>query len=414
MKKMEINQYFYLFSFKPQLLMDERIRVERKYKNKAVDIIKRRGKMLLPKLLELIRSTPIEKIEELAQSLKKMEVLLLIYDDYPFPNENQETVLKINRILTSRYSIEVGKTAWTIFQHQFEEVLLQDLLRGVYHVDRFGFLLLDDRLQERMEHAVCHKGGMVQGLTSMVLSMDMKTKDIFDKLKVEEESKLEATLMKNVLEQGLATDELINRDGTEFIVRLLDKYPMDEYKLLIRIYLEARKFNQFHANLIQQAVDRLRDPRERITDWEFLSDEAVEEVKRWLIQKKLQIIFKDDQDNKRLNYWKRFIDYMQDVELIQDPMIAFIYFDKFVVVEYGQMGAAYFYHREGFDQIIHPISTSYSFKNSRSRTNKEAMLKVPERTRKGIPLYIDKLGHHGRNWADKFDYYMRYYLDGVF
>ncbi len=414
MKRMEINQYFYLFSFKPQLLTDERIRVERKFKNKAVDIIKRRGKMLLPKLLELIRITPIEKIEELAQSLKKMEVLLLIYDDYPFPNENQETVLKINRILTSRYSIEVGKTAWTIFQHQFEELLLQDLLRRVYQVDRFGFLLLDDRVQERMEHAIYHKGGMVQGLTSMVLSMDMKTKDIFDTLKVEGESKLEATLMKSILEQGLATDQLINRDGTEFIVRLLDKYPMEEYKHLIKIYLEARKYKQFHANLIQQAVERLRDPRERMIDWEFLSDAALEEVKRWLIQKKLQIIFKDDQDNKRLNYWKRFIDYMQDVELIQDPMIAFIYFDKFVVVEYGRIGAAYFYHREGFDQIIYPISTSYSFKNSRSRTNKEAMLKIPERTRKGIPLYIDKLGHHGRNWTGKFDNYMRHYLDGVF
>lgn len=411
---MEINQYFYLFSFKPQLLTDERIRVERKYRNKAADIIKRRGKMLLPKLLELIRSTPKEKIEELAQSLKKMEVLLLIYDDYPFPNETEETVLKINQILTMRYSIEVGKTAWGIFQYQFEDSLLQDLLRRVYQVDRFGFLLLDGRLQEQLEYAIYHKDGMVEGLTSVLLSMDMKTKDIFDTLKIEAESKLEAILMKSILEQGLATDRLINRDGTEFIVRLLDKYPMDEYKLLIKVYLEARKYNQFHANLIQQAVERLRDPRERITDWEFLSEEALEEVKRWLIQKKLQIIFKDDQDNKRLNYWKRFIDYMQDVELIQDPMIAFIYFNKFVVVEYGQMGAAYFYHREGFDQIIHPISTSYSFKNSRSRTNKEGMLKVPEYTRRGIPLFIDKLDHRGRYWADKFDDYMRYYLDGVF
>ena len=414
MKKMEINQYFYQFSFKPQLLTDERIRVERKYKNKAADIIKRRGKMLLPKLLELIRSTPSEKIEELAQSLKKMEILLLIYEEYPFPNENQETVLKINKILTARYSNEVGKTAWGIFQHQVEEPMLQDLLRRVYQVDRFGFLLLEDPLQERLEHAIYHKDGIVQGLTSMLLSMDMRTKDIFNTLKVEAESKLEANLMKSILEQGLASDQLINRDGSEFIAKLLDKYPMDEYKILVKIYLEARKFNQFHNILIQQAVERLRDPRERLTDWEFLIEQALEEVKRWLIQKKLQIIFKDDQDNKRLNYWKRFIDYMQDVELIQDPMIAFIYFDKFVVVEYGKMGASYFYHRGGFNQIIHPISTSYQFRNSRSRTTKEGMLKVPEPTKSGIPLFINKLGHLGGNWTDKFDYYMRYYLDGVF
>lgn len=105
---------------------------------------------------------------------------------------------------------------------------------------------------------------------------------------------------------------------------------------------------------------------------------------------------------------------MQDVELVQDPMIAFIHFDNFVVVEYGQMGAAYFYHREGFEKIIRPISTSPTFRNSRSRSNKESMLKVPESSRAGVQLFIEKLGHHGRSWDDKFDSYMRQYLNGRF
>ncbi|MDO7907573.1 EH signature domain-containing protein [Paenibacillus sp. JX-17] len=411
---MEINQYFYLFSFKPQLLSEERVKIEQKYKNKAADIIKKRGKMLLPKLLEIIRSTPSESIAELAQGLKKMEVLMLIYEDYPFPEESVETVQKINQILTARYCIEVGKTAWVLFQHQYEQSLLQDLLKRIYTVDQFGFLLLEDELLLGMEEAVLHKEGMAQGLLSLLLKTNLKTKDAFHLLKIEEESKLEAALMKGILSNGLAADRIINRDGTEFIVRLLDNYPMDEYKSLIKIYLEPRKYNQFHAKIIQQAVERLRDPRERSADWEFLSEASVGEVKRWLIQKKLQIIFENDQDNQRLNYWKRFIDYMEDVELIQDPMIAFIYFDKFVVVEYGSIGAAYFYHRDGFDQIIHPISTSSSFSNSRNSAKKESMLKVPESTKGGILLFIDKLDHRGGRWNDKFDNYMRYYLDGVF
>ncbi|QCT01571.1 hypothetical protein E6C60_0850 [Paenibacillus algicola] len=411
---MEINKYFYMFSFEPQLLTEERHRVERKFENKAADIIKRRGKMLLPNLLELIRSTPMDQIEGLAKKLKKMEVLLLIYEDYPFPDENPETVFKINQILTARYSNEVGKTAWNMYQHLISDNMLQDLLRRIFQVDQFGFLLLEVRLQRNLEQAIFHIDGMVQGMTSMLLSLDMGIKDVFEKLKVEENSKLEMSLMKRVLEQGLSTDFIINRDGTEFIARLLDTYPMDEYKQLIKIYFEARSYDHFHAVLTQQAIDRLRDPRERLTDWHFLNDQAVGEVKRWLIQRKLQIIFKDDQDNKRLNYWKRFIDHMRDVELIQDPMIAFIYFDQFVVVEYGNIGAAYFYHREGFDNIIQPISTSHTFRNSRSRTKKEYMLKVPEPIKKGHPLFINKLGHHGRYWTDKFDEHMRYYLDGVF
>ncbi|WP_339178426.1 hypothetical protein [Paenibacillus sp. FSL R5-0701] len=411
---MEINQYFYQFSFKPQLLTEERIKMERKYKNKQADIIRQRSRMLLPKLLEIIRATPMENVEELAHSLKKMEVLMLIYSEYPFPNENQDTRQKINRILTARYSVEVGKTAWVIFQHQYEEPYLLDLLRSIYQVDQFGFLLLDDKIQHHMENAMYHESGMVQGITSALLLTGIKMTDTFHALKIEEESKLESTLMRKILEQGLSQDHMINRDGTDFIVRLLENYSMHEYKQLIKNYFEPRKYTQFHVAIVQQAVARLRDPRERVTDWQFLSSGALEEVKRWLIQKKLQILFENDQDNQRLNYWKRFIDYMQDVELVQDPMIAFIHFDNFVVVEYGKMGAAYFYHREGFEKIIRPISTSPTFRNSRSRSNKESMLKVPESSRAGVQLFIEKLGHHGRSWDDKFDSYMRQYLNGRF
>ncbi|MCW3791534.1 hypothetical protein OM416_08080 [Paenibacillus sp. LS1] len=411
---MEINQYFYQFSFKPQLLTEERIKMERKYKNKQADIIRQRSRMLLPKLLEIIRATPMENVEELAHSLKKMEVLMLIYSEYPFPNENQDTRQKINRILTARYSVEVGKTAWVIFQHQYEEPYLLDLLRSIYQVDQFGFMLLDDKIQYHMDNVMYHKSGVVQGITSALLLMGTKTTDAFHALKIEQESKLESTLMRKILEQGLSQDHMINRDGTDFIVRLLENYSMHEYKQLIKNYFEPRKYTQFHVAIVQQAVARLRDPRERVTDWQFLSSGALEEVKRWLIQKKLQILFENDQDNQRLNYWKRFIDYMQDVELIQDPMIAFIHFDNFVVVEYGQMGAAYFYHREGFEKIIRPISTSPTFRNSRSRSNKESMLKVPESSRAGVQLFIEKLGHHGRSWDDKFDSYMRQYLNGRF
>lgn len=161
---MEINQYFYQFSFKPQLLTEERIKMERKYKNKQADIIRQRSRMLLPKLIEIIRATPMEDVEELAHSLKKMEVLMLIYSEYPFPNENQDTRQKINRILTARYSVEVGKTAWVIFQHQYEEPYLLDLLRSIYQVDQFGFMLLDDKIQYHMDNVMYHKSGVVQGL----------------------------------------------------------------------------------------------------------------------------------------------------------------------------------------------------------------------------------------------------------
>ncbi|AIQ62418.1 hypothetical protein PSTEL_04150 [Paenibacillus stellifer] len=342
-----------------------------------------------------------------------MEVLMLIYEDYPFPDESLDTVYKINQILTARYSIEVGKTAWVLFQHGYEEPVLEDLLQRIYSIDRFAFLGLEDELQHHLDQAFVNNQGTAEGLAAALFQMEMKTQDVLISLRIEKDSKLEAYLMRELLERGLADDRIIRRDGTDFIVRLLDKYSMDDYKVLIKNYLELRKYQQFHNMILQQAVDRLRDPRERAVDWQFLSSAALKEVNSWMIRKKLQVLFEKDPDNKRLNYWKQFIDYMQHVELIQDPMIAFIYFDKFAVVEFGEMGAAYFYHIEGFNSLIYPISNSSAFRNSRSRQNKESMLKVTEENRNGIPLFIVKLDHRG-NWVYKFDYYTREYLNGAF
>lgn len=91
--------------------------------------------------------------------------------------------------------------------------------------------------------------------------MGTNTTDAFHALKIEQESKLESTLMRKILEQGLSQDHMINRDGTDFIVRLLENYSMHEYKQLIKNYFEPRKYTQFHVAIVQQAVARLRDPR---------------------------------------------------------------------------------------------------------------------------------------------------------
>ncbi|WP_342564834.1 hypothetical protein NST84_06690 [Paenibacillus sp. FSL R7-0345] len=410
---MEINQFFYDFSFKPRLLVEERDKLEKKFKNREAAIIKHRGKLILPRLLEVIRSTDFDHLTELAQNLKKMEVLMLIYNDYPFPEESPETLAKINRILTARYSAVVGKTAWNIFQHQVDSSAVQDLLSLIYEVDSFGFLMLDEKLQAYMESAINHNNGLAEGLVYAVLMAGIKLDNAFHSLRIEKESNLESLLMDDVLKKALSSDEFIKREGTTFIVRVLNNYSMDEYKQLMRIYFENRDYTQFHTTIVQQAVERLRDPRERLTDWQFLNEGSIRQVQRWLIQRKLQIIFEKDQDNKRLNYWKRFIDYMSDVELIQDPMIAFIYFEEFVIVEYGNIGAAYFYHREGFDRFIHPMSRSKAFINSRSQQNREGMFKVPYSYEQGIPLFIRKLDHRG-GWQSRFDDSMREYLNGEF
>ncbi|NGZ74080.1 hypothetical protein [Saccharibacillus alkalitolerans] len=409
---MEINQYFYMLSFKPEKLVNERLKIEQKYSGKETELIKRRGKVLLPKLLEKIRSTPEEQIEELCKSLKKVEILLLIYEGYPFPKETAETVNKINQILTNRYSVVIGRAAWGLFQHLYASPPLQDLLRRIYLLDQFSFLNLPEHVKVHMRLFLSNKRDLLGGLAQALIRSEMLIQKAFELLKVESKSKLEAELMRQMFIEGMVTDSFIKREGVDFITQVLNGYPMNIYKEVMKCYLENRKYDQFHFGLMKQAIERLRDPRERMTDWEFLGKSALEEVQRWLIQDKLKKLFENDLDNKRFNYWRRFIDYMQDVQLMQNPMIAFIYFENFVIVEYGNIGAAYFYHREGFDKVILSIARSYKFVNSRSHQSKEAMLKIPLADYKGIPLFIDKLNHVGR-WQEKFDHYMRQYLGGT-
>jgi hypothetical protein len=91
----------------------------------------------------------------------------------------------------------------------------------------------------------------------------------------------------------------------------------------------------------------------------------------------------------------------------------FMDFGRFVVVEFGIMGAAYFYHKIGFEEYIRPIKHSDRFRRTRSIQTKESMFKDITKKKQGMDLFINKL-HHVGNWQGKFDSYMWHYLKDQF
>ena len=93
---------------------------------------------------------------------------------------------------------------------------------------------------------------------------------------------------------------------------------------------------------------------------------------------------------------------MEKVKPLKSPLVAFIYFKNFVVVEFGNMGAAYFYHREGFEKLIYPRINDYRFRNSRSESYREGKLKDTTIKSYDLDLFIIKLNHQG-NWPHRFD-----------
>lgn len=394
---------FYFFSYTPKKLIEERVSVQTNFSDAEKSVMKKRSKMNLPKLLEKIRQASYEQLHELIGTLTRIDILLLIYE-YPFPEETAETKQKINEILNQKYTPLVGKTVWMLFQQEVKDYYLQDLIKKAYWREKDTFLQIEDEFLQPMGKAFSQSGDLIYGLADELCKSKHQTKRILMKWKVKEGSVLEERLVYHMLEEGIGNDFIFKRDGTEEIINIMNRYSMNDYKTLMKLYIEARNHKEFHHTIMQEAINRLHNPNERMDDWIFLSEKGLEQVKRWLMANELKKFFDNDTNSKRFDYWKRYIDYMEKVIPLKFPLVAFIYFKNFVVVEFGNMGAAYFYHREGFEKFIYPLINNYRFTNSRSASTREGMLKDTNPQSGEIGLFITKLSHIPSNgWQRKFD-----------
>lgn len=390
---------FHLFSFHPKKLLTERIRVETKFGNIEEDVITMIAKDRLPKLLELIRATPFEKLEELIYS--RMDVQILLYE-YPYKEESVDTRKKINRVLLLKYVPLVGRTGWELFQHDTEDLFLHDLIRNSYFLDRDYFLNIDQEYLQPIGEAVLNKKGIVQGLSSYMATAKHAAQKVLSHWKIKEGSMLEKKIVLGMMKESRFSESIIARDSIAFVLRILKQCAMVEFKQLMKLYLEGKKHTAFHNKILERAISKLHDPRERMEDWEFLSESALNQVKRWLLSNELKRFFESDSNSERFDYWKRYIDYMEDVTLIKHPQAAIIYFTNLVVVEFGEIGAAYFYHKDGFiNTMLKKDINSYKFRNA-SKSTREKLLKCSELERERYSLFITKLDHRG-GWPRRFD-----------
>lgn len=414
---MDNNTYIFNFTFTPKKLSEARKTVQKRYEDIDMLTASQVSGLRLPKLLELIRQTPEEGIEKLAQQLRKTDIMVLLYQ-YPHFAESNDTQKKINLVISNRYSPTIGSYVWGVFQHDYQNIYVQDLLRRLFAIDQFGFLHVNNEaVTKGFITALTSKDGIAPSMVQMFTTGKTKTEQLLKTIKIKSESLLEDFLLFRMLQNGLFKDEILRRDSEGFICQLLERYPIHQYQELIKAYLEARNHEQFHPKLLEQAIKRLHDPRERMADWGFLSEFAINEVNRWLLEIELKKFFEGD-TNRRFEYWKRYLHYIKNVVQLKgrnDPKVAFIYFEDVVVVEFGNIGAAYFYHKRGFDRYILSRTTGNDF-GRKSVTAKENLLKETDRRKYGEPLFIHKLGHHGyfETWTAKFTRHMQEYMDGYY
>ncbi|SDT09254.1 EH_Signature domain-containing protein [Paenibacillaceae bacterium GAS479] len=418
---MNNDGYIYHFNFQPTKLRHAGREVQRRYEDMDRELAERVTAYRLPRMLEIIRMTPAEQITKWAETLKKTDVRVLLYQ-YPYSDESHDTQYKINIVISSRFTSSIGRYAWGgLFSHIYSNIYLQDLLRRMYNVDSFEFLITANvsGMQNAVREAIIDRSGIASGLVSYLTSASLCSSELIPKLQIKKGSPLESYLLFEMYKKGLRSDDFVKREGETTIRIKLEVYPVDEYKLLAKVYIEERNHASFHPRLMEQAILRLYDPRERPADWEFLNENSIAEVKRWLVINELKRFFEEDKNNDRFEYWSRYLHYIDDVIQLKgkdNPKVAFIYFNQFVVVEFGDMGAAYFYHRSGFDRWILPRTQDRSFRGSRSIPAKERKLKDISKSLYGEPLFINKLPHLGdpRNWKSKFTKHMQAYFSNDF
>ena len=178
-----------------------------------------------------------------------------------------------------------------------------------------------------MSKAFNQSSDIVHELAEVARKSKHRIKVTLTKWKVKQDSVLEERLVYHMLEKGISDDTLLNRDGIGEITNIMKRYSMNDYKTLMKLYIEARNHKDFHHTIMQEAIYRLYNPNERIDDWTFLLEKGLEQVKRWLMANELKKFFDNDANSKRFDYLRRYIDYMEKVIPLKSPLVAFIYFN---------------------------------------------------------------------------------------
>lgn len=402
-------------SFTPHKLVEARKYAEKKYKDAEEHFIRKLSQRKMPNLLAKIRAIPQdpETVRKFALSLSKIEVRILIYE-YPYYQEEKETMQKIILILMICYRKEIGRKAWEIYQNQIKDPYLPKLLHFVFRKEDPSFLGLDHQGRQELTDAFSTKKDPIHNLSTKLVHTDKLADDVLDSWKIKPESMLQLKLIKEMLVEGLVDDHIINREGALIIKSYLDRVTLEDYKDILKKYITHRDYQQFDKEMMIQAIQKLGEPRHHDRPWQFLSKEELNKVKQWIMHNDLQTFFSHIKDNRRFNYWKKYLEHMRDVKIFDEPLVVCMDFGAFVVVEFGRSGAAYFYHQVGFYEVILKYVNQHK-RAYRSLRNKEHLFKYrDEYERDGYKLYIHRLPHSGYYWDVKFDQHMLQYLHGNF
>lgn len=399
---MNHNLIFSTFYFKPTKLQTVVQKLEEKYQHEdslSEKLIRRK----LPDLLAQIKALSNNEAEIIlfSKGLKIIDINILS-SAYPYETEDVDTVNKIIIIISNRYSSLIGRRFWNHFQHRIHDENINKVLYRAFQKEDEGFLGLFQRIRANYQEVFTNTQppSVLNTLARYIGGESKQIDEVFKIYKIEEDSKLANELWLQILGIYIKVPGFVEMHGVDSIEKTLDNLYLKRYKSIITVYLKAFDYSNYHATILRQVIDRLKDPRENKEHWNDVSPDIIDKVKMYLNEQDLHHFFDTENDHERFNYWKKYVKYIQNIKLISDPPIAALYYDDFVVIEFANKGnAAYFYETSGFDRTLASKMRPYI---------REEILKDTD-----AEFFITKLNHAGY-WPSRYDKYMANYLNGNF
>ncbi|WP_194840953.1 EH signature domain-containing protein [Filobacillus milosensis] len=389
------HKFDFSFHFKPTKLKEISKKLENQYKGvkSLPDYIIRRD---LPLILKEIEELPYDEQEiiKYSKTLKRLHLNLLA-SEYPYGIEDELLHSKIRLILERRYNSIIGKRFWYHFQIRPKDPFIIALLSKAFKEENEQFLSLSSSVR-KMYNEIFQSDEVIESM-SIKLGQEAAGVDQAIKLwKIQEGKELHHLLWNHMIFQFIDNDQFIRTQNQETLKEVLYYYPLKDFKQVMELYLHSFNVDDFHEFIMQILLHRLGNPAESLSKWDGVSNNAINKVKQWLFQRKLEEFL----DSERFQYWKKYIHLTNNVKTINDPPISAMYFGEFVVVEFANKGnAAYFYETVGFDRTLS--------KNLKTGT------KVEYLKNQYAPYFINKLNHSG-GWDWRFDQYMNQYLKGSY
>lgn len=386
---MKLNKFY----FKPTKLIAVKEKIKKTFPTKA-DIYniksEKAKKINLKELLEKISEFSLNKIIYLADSLKKAEITALANN---YSEISAELYQKINKIILHRKDKFLIELLWHNFADDYQNQDLRRLLGNLLAL----FSQLNE--QEKILENIFNNSSPLLNMQKYIKDEEISLFKFLDQVDLIFENRISKKLAAELFTK--ASKDFFIRENAKNLIKIFSEFKSEDFKKAAENYLLIFNEDEYFEEMMYKIKDRLGDPREDYsTAWNGINKKVKNKAKNWLNHRKLKEFFDSittDQEEakRRFAYWEKHYKEMKKVDYVEKYLQLFMIFDKFAVVEFGDLGnAAYFYEKELFNKELAQYMNKY---NMRSNRYLKYTTEAGEETNKKV----EKVNHYKHEDYDK-------------